>query len=300
MQAGLNRSTRASTTAVTAFAVMLAACTAAPDATNIPGEPNGSAAQPRREGSLLSAFFGLDNGLLPIANRICRGAAGQDGMPVIFSSEVDPKTLQASDFAVTSRSGKTGTVHCVSFLPATDAGELRTALLVGEFGNAKDDPPVRVAIKDQILSLDGAVDFASAQADVTPLADGPSLVMAELVSIDAKDQGLGLWRTRGSKCPAQGIVQAVRVVWAGGVTLKSGDEPGDAERQLYKVTVRAADGKQRDVIPAALADLGDGDNNHVLCLDTADQPVAVAFPAGVLTDPNDDLNPETRISISRR
>ena len=38
-----------------------------------------------RKASLLSAFFGIDNGLPRVANRgICRGAAGQDGMPVIF------------------------------------------------------------------------------------------------------------------------------------------------------------------------------------------------------------------------
>jgi hypothetical protein len=47
-----------------------------------------------------------------------------------------------------------------------------------------------------------------------------------------------------------------------------------------------------------LADLGDGDNNHLLCLDTADQPVSVSFPAGIFTDPNDDLNPETEIAVS--
>jgi hypothetical protein len=63
------------------------------------------------------------------------------------------------------------------------------------------------------------------------------------------------------------------------------------------VTVRAADGTQRDISPVALADLGDGDNNHLLCLDTADTPVSVAFPAGVLTDPNDDLNPATSVAV---
>jgi hypothetical protein len=39
-----------------------------------------------KSAALLSAFFGLDNGLFQVANRICNGAAGQDGMPVIVSA----------------------------------------------------------------------------------------------------------------------------------------------------------------------------------------------------------------------
>lgn len=62
-------------------------------------------------------------------------------MPVIFSTEIDYTTLQAGDFLVTKESGAKGHVHCVSLVPATDAGELRTVLLIGEFGNADADPP---------------------------------------------------------------------------------------------------------------------------------------------------------------
>lgn len=57
------------------------------------------------------------------------------------------------------------------------------------------------------------------------------------------------------------------------------------------------EGERREVVPVALADLGDGDNNHVLCLDTKDKPISAAFPAGILTDPNDDLNPDTSILV---
>ena len=47
--------------------------------------------------SLLSAFFGLDESR-QIAVRtafVCQGIAGRDGMPVIFSHEVDPDTPAA-------------------------------------------------------------------------------------------------------------------------------------------------------------------------------------------------------------
>ena len=53
------------------------------------------------------------------------------------------------------------------------------------------------------------------------------------------------------------------------------------------------------IVPVALGDLGDGDNNHLLCLDTADPAVSVAFPAGLLKDPNGDLNPATTIAVTR-
>jgi len=266
-----------------------------------PTDTTAEAALPRENGGrsaeLLSAFFGLDNALPFLSRLICRGAPGKDGMPVIFSTEIDHSTLQAGDFQVTTSSGATGAMHCVTLLPATDAGELRTVLLVGEFGDAEIDPPVSVEIVGHLHSIDGMLDFRGARVDVTPLARGPSLVMAEIADPSARDLGLGQRRTDGNDCPSEGIGQAVRAVWAGGVTLANGDEPGEAEHGLYRVTVRAADGTEREITPAALADLADGDNNHLLCLDTGDTPVRVSFPGGVLTDPNDDLNPATTVAV---
>lgn len=265
-------------------------------------DTTGDAGLPRAAGGqsaeLLSAFFGLDNALPRLSRLICRGAPGKDGMPVIFGTEIDHATMQAGDFRVTTASGAVGDMTCVTLLPATDAGELRTVLLVGEFGTADTDPPVTVEIVGHIHSLDGTLNFRGAQIAVTPLAPGPSLVMAEVADPAARDLGLGLRRTDGDDCPSEGIQQAVRVVWAGGVTLENGDEPSDAERDLYRVTVRAADGTEREITPAALADLGDGDNNHLLCLDTADTAISVAFPAGVFVDPNKDLNPATDVSVT--
>jgi hypothetical protein len=287
--------------ALSCCALALASC--ATDASNAEREDTTANSGLPREAAgasanLLSAFFGLDNGLPLIAHRICLGAGGKDGMPVIFSEEIDHTTMQAGDFQVTTAGGATGAMHCVSLLPATDAGELRTVLLIGDFGDAGSDPPTEVRVVGNLHSLDGTRNFKGASVAVTPLALVPELVLAERVSDEAVDMGLGMRRTRGSRCPADGVTQAIRVVWAGGVTLANGKEPGDAERQLYKVVVQSEDGKQRDVVPVALADLGDGDNNHVLCLDTADRAVSVALPAGVLRDPNGDLNPQTSVSLA--
>jgi len=244
---------------------------------------------------LLSAFHGLE-ALPVIANAICRGGWGKGGMPVILATEVDLATLQAGDFQVTRRSGDTGALHCVSVLPAVDPGELRTVLLIGDLGPADSDPPVRVTVTGHLHSKDGTLDYQGAQVAVTPLADGPSLVLAQTVKDWTLVGDLGPRRVRGSLCP-EGTVSAVRVTWAGGVTLANGDEPGEAERPLYQVTVENDAGVPRDIAPAALADLGDGDNNHMLCLDTTDRALSVSFPAGILVDPNKDLNPATTVEV---
>ena len=213
----------ARTLAPLALAFSLAAC--AQEASNTETSDTTADTTGLEQGTLLSAFFGLDNTLPIVAHRICLGGGGLDGMPVITSSEVDHTTLQAGDFRVVKASGEEGSIHCASLLPATDAGELRTILLIGEFGNAGDDPPASVEINGNLLSLDGTTNFKGASVDVTPLKDGPFLVAAELVSENEKDMGISAAGTRGSLCTGENTVRQLRVVWAGGVTLKGGDAP---------------------------------------------------------------------------
>ncbi len=250
---------------------------------------NGETARP------LSAFFGLDNALPAGVNLLCQGAAGQDGMPVVLSHTVDAETLQPGDFRIVTESGSERTPLCTTLRPAGDPGELRTVLLIGEFGNADDDPPVKVLVVGDLLS-DGVagepVNFRGTETDVTPLDAGPSLVLAEVVPEDRLST-----ESRGTACP-EGIQQVVRATWAGGVRLPSGDELGDAERALYRVTVGRPDGSSDEIAPAALADLGDRDNNHLLCLDTSAPAVSVSFPGGHLVDPNQDLNPNTHVDVN--
>ena len=243
---------------------------------------------------LLSAFFGLDNGLPFGANRLCLGASGKDGMPVVLSHTIDPETLQVEDFRVVRPSGAESTPMCVTLRPSNDAGELRTVLLIGEFGDADKDPPTKVIVVDELISNDKVgeqVNFRGAQTQVIPLDAGPTLVWAGIVPENIWSQS-----GRGSACPTS-TQQVVRATWAGGIRLPNGGEPGDAERALYRVTVTHPDGSREEVTPASLADLGDNDNNHLLCLDTTVPATAVAFPAGHLVDPNGDLNPDSQISV---
>lgn len=255
-----------------------------------------------RSAELLSAFFGLDNGLPQRSNAICPGAGGADGMPVIFSHELDVDTLQPGDFRVTTASGNVGRLICVTMLPAIDPGELRTALLVGEYGSAQSDPPITVEIVGNVHSINNTVNFKGAVTEVTPLDPGPTLILAETLPKTAwqlgreSDGGIG----SSTGCPTEGVQQIVRVVWAGGVTTVNNEEPGDLERDAYSVTVQNADGSATDVTPFVLGDLGDNDNNHELCLDATDIPISVSFPAGYLTDPNNDLNPATSVEVTQR
>lgn len=252
-----------------------------------------------RRAALLSAFYGLDDGLPRVANKgIGKGAGGADGMPAIFSHEIDASSLQAGDFRITTASGKIGEIKWVTLAPADDPGESRTVLFAGHFGSIHDQP-VKLEMIGNLLSLDGSLNFKGASVAVTPLEAGPTMVWAELVPASEWDLGKKATPLRwggGSGAP-QGARQVVRVTWAGGVTKPGGREVDDAERRLYSVTVRQKDGSIIKAIPFALADLGDGDNNHELCLDVDGTPLSVDFPAGHLTDPREDLNPESSIRI---
>ena len=244
-----------------------------------------------RQTALLSAFFGLDDGLPRFANRVfCSGAAGKDGMPVVFSHEVDVETLEAGDFRVVTEAGIVGEITCVTPAPAEDVGEARTILIVGQYGSA-DDQPASVEIVGNLLSKDGQLNFIGARVAATALEEGPTMVWSEIVPESEWDLG--------NRCPL-GTSQVVRVTWAGGVTKPGGDEIDDVERSAYSVTISDDDGDQTILVPFAIADLDDGDNNHELCLDQAGTPLIVEFPAGLLTDPREDLNPATRVAVTGR
>ncbi len=254
-----------------------------------------------RPATLVSAFFGLDDGM-PALGRlvICEDVGGKDGAPIIFSHEVDLATLEPGDFRVTTVSGAVGEITCLTLAPADDIGELRTALMIGQYGSA-DDPPASIEVVGNVLSRDGSVNFKGASVSFTALEDGPSLAWAERVPEDEWTLGAGAtpldWGG-GDSCPV-GTRQVVRATWDGGITRPDGSEVGAAEAQLYRVTVETVDGGRAEVSPFALADLGDGDNNHELCLDATDPAVSVRFPGGHLTDPADDLNDDTEIALTR-
>ena len=233
---------------------------------------------------LLSAFFGLDGAMPETARGLCWGAPGQDGMPVTLSRRVVAGrrgAVSAEAFVVTTRSGARKTPRCATTAPANGPGEGHTVLLIGELGDARRDPPVRVDVTGA-LALEGGANARGLSVAVTPLEDGPSLVLALGYAPGALP----------SDCPAR-TRQVVVVVWAGGVRPVASATQED-HRKMYAVTTSAG-----QVTPFALGDLGDRDNYVHLCLDTSARALRVDARAGVVMDPRDDANPATSAAVSR-
>jgi len=229
--------------------------------------------------------------------RLCTGGENADGMPIVFSKELDPTTVQPGDIQIRQASGKRGKVFCTTFLPAIDPGELRTVLLIGEFGTSPNDEPVEVTIVGNIYDAQRKSNFLGQKVVVTPLSAGPFLVRAEVVPKEQWKVGAqDLKKMGGSGCPAD-TKKAVRAIWSGGVTKPGGAPADDKEGGLYQVFFRKSSGESQIVTPT-LADLQDGDNNHLLCLKEDGTPKEVFFPKGYLTDPNEDAkNPATKVLV---
>ncbi|HAO88459.1 MAG: hypothetical protein CMQ07_08375 [Gammaproteobacteria bacterium] len=232
---------------------------------------------------ILSIYHGLDP-LPPRATRLCGlpPAANQDGMPVVFSVQVDGDTISASAFAVETSSGEIVTPLCATLRPALEPLEQRTVLLIGEFSPA-DALPVSVEIVGQLQDVNGNSLVGLTGKKVTALESGPSLVYAERFSPSQS-------RLAG-ECPEQ-TVQAVQLTWEGGVTGPQGTDLAEAQRTA--VTILLDDGKS--VHPLALGD-DDPDNHVIACIAESSPAISVSVVAGFFHDPGDDANPETRITV---
>ena len=249
-----------------------------------------------REAKILSAFFGLDNALPKTAIGISPKAPGKDGMPIIFSHELEPSTLDASDFKVKTSNGKSFKVDVVTFKPAIEAFELRTVLLIGDYGDAPDNEPVEVKIVGELLARSGQ-NFKGQKVTVTPLSKGPFLSYAEHFAID--DAYPYVKKGKGCDCPKNRTTTVVRTVWAGGVRAMNGEELGENEIQQFTVTLKRRN-KTIEVHPFQIADIGDNDNNIDLCIREKGIPISVNVKANTAIDPRDDANDFTEIKILNR
>ena len=249
-----------------------------------------------RESKIFTAFFGLDNGLTRRANLIYKNAKGKDGMPLVFSHEIDPKTLDAAHFLVTTQNGTVHTVEAASLLPANEEFELRTVLLIGEYGNHPDNPPVSVEVTGDLMARAGQ-NFKGQKVTVIPLEEGPVLSYAEYFIID--EEYPYVKRGRGCDCPKAETKMVVKVVWSGGVRALNGKDLGDKELKDFTVTL-VNDSDTIQVKPFKLADLGDNDNNIDLCLQQPGIPIHVQVNENIAIDPRGDKNPKTQMEVVSR
>ena len=232
---------------------------------------------------ILSAYHGLD----PIpaqATRLCGlpPAGGQDGMPVVFSVQINGDTVSPAAFAVETSSGEIATPVCASLRPALEPLERRTVLLIGPF-SPEDSLPIGVEIVEQLEDVDGNSLVGLRIEKVTNLAAGPSLVLAERFAPNTS--GLE------GECPEEAS-QAVMLTWEGGVTGPGGADLAEAQRTAVSVLLDNG----HSVHPVALAD-DDPDNHVIACIAETSPAVSVSVEAGFFHDPGDDANPGTRVNV---
>ena len=248
-----------------------------------------------REAKVLTAFFGLDE--LPLQSILLyRKGLGKNGMPIVFSQEVDPSTLDNSDFKVITKKGEKLDVEFVTLKPANEEYELRTVLLIGEYGSYPDNPPVSVKIVSDLLSRSGQ-NYKGQRLNVIPLPEGPTISYAEYFTFNDdypyKKSGYGC------DCPRKDTEIVVRAVWAGGVRAVNGNELGENEHDAFQVTMISGEDTIK-VRPYQLADINDGDNNIDLCLKEKGVPILIEADAGIAIDPRGDQNPQTKMKVTSR
>lgn len=249
-----------------------------------------------RKATLLSAYFGLDNSMPQKSMGIWSKAPGKDGMPLVFSHEIDPTSLKASVFLITTEKGNKLNVAFATFKPAIEAFELRTILLIGEFGNAPDNEPKEIEIVGDLKTRDGQ-NLKGQKIKVSPLENGPFISYAEYFSLD---QGYPYReKDAGCDCPKNETEKVIRIVWAGGVTATTGKELGEKELACFLITL-IQDSDTIKVHPFHIADIDDNDNNIDLCIKEKGIPILVETREKIAIDPRGDKNPYTKMKIIGR
>jgi len=245
----------------------------------------------KSQDTLVSAFFGLDNGLPGL---LCNQPGSLlDGMPVNFKFPLDASTLSESDFEVVDNLGNIHIPMCAVLAPANENGENRTVLLIGEFGTAITNPPVEVRVVGDLFTSDTfSGEFACSEiinlngsitTNVIPLADGPSLFFAQRIDGDLNECNSG--------------TQTIQVAWNGGITpYISGDTESDLFQ--YYVGYSESSGVLIPHVPISIADINDNDNFHQLCFSTSDEIVKISMMANTVEDPNQDPNLLSEIDVS--
>ena len=143
---------------------------------------------------------------------------------------------------------------------------------------------MKVEVTGPLLTFDGESLLGSSIEYITPLEEGPRVVLAERFAPDTN--GLA------GECP-DGTAQVVQLTWEGGVTGPANAALGEDQR--LGTLVLLEDGTT--VNPLALVD--DDPDNHVLACLGEDSPAqSVEIYAGLFHDPGDDANPATQAEVA--
>ncbi len=245
-----------------------------------------------RKATLISAFFGLDNGMPQKSMGIWSKAPGKDGMPLVFSHEIDPASLKPNVFQITTQNGDKLNVAFVTFKPAIEEFELRTILLIGEFGNSPENEPKEVEIIGDLKTRDGQNLKGQKIEEM-----GPFISYAEYFLLDKdypfREKGVGC------DCPKTETISVIRTVWAGGVRADNGKELGEKELSSFSITL-IQNSDTFIVHPFHIADIDDNDNNIDLCIKETGIPILVEAKENIAIDPRGDKNSNTKMKVIGR
>lgn len=244
--------------------------------------------------TIVSAYLGLLDASALLASRLartsgCAQTAGDDAMPVVFSEHLAAASVEPTDFAVVTTSGRVMTPACATLRPATGDDERRTVLVTGQLGDASD-PPARVELR-------GALD--ATDADGNPLVTLTGLVSPPVRrSSEGPVIELALRWPEGPRAACGDGSGRVQLTWSGGVTARLNREFSDAQLAGFFVdVVDSESGARRRVNPVAFEDLDDGDNHLDLCVAKGLEPVEVSVAADIAFDPTNQPNPATTARV---
>ena len=212
----------------------------------------------------------------------CAGLPNIDGLPVVFSSQLDAATVLPQNFSVQNAvaGAPSITPTCATLAPANDADENRTVLLQGSFGTPNVDEPTTVTVTGPVRGVDG-LSFQNLSVPVVSFDTGQYLVHAQTQSLSGNVGGRG-------QCPATGVdgtttVQIVQLTFGSNA---GASFPSTAEyRRRFHVTL--ADGSA--VIPNAFGDTG-ADNYLELCVGSAAIATSVRIDTNTVRDAAGQFN----------
>ncbi|MBT5331951.1 MAG: hypothetical protein HOL48_09225 [Porticoccaceae bacterium] len=262
--------------------ISLIGCTNYPTSAGIELADEAGASRINTPARILSAYHGLDS-LPALGTGLCGiRITGEDGMPVVFSVQIDNDSISPEVFAVETSAEDIVTPVCATLRPAVEPLEQRTILLVGPFSSS-DSHPTGVEVVGELKGRNGNSLLGLRIGEVTALAAGPSLVFAERFSPN----------TRGiaGECPEESV-QAIQLTWEGGVTGPQGEDLAEEQRTAISVLLENGD----LVHPISLGE-DDPDNHIIACLAESSRAVSVSVLPGYFHDPGDDANPATSIVV---
>jgi len=224
-----------------------------------------------------------------------------DGIPVTFSLPLS-FTPSTTSFQVHLNDGSTSVPECVVMLPANEANELDTVLLLREFGDGLADAvwPSKVEVVDELgfagpegeVSAPPGLVFSS-EEDLRYTLSTVRMVYARMWDVAKFEEGTRYptWPLPSSTYPNNcqhlfpKTTHVIRVTFSGGVTRDGVTSLTPESRDIFSLHT-AQTGKKVEQL--GLADLGnvlkaldgkayvqDGDNNLDICLDLTEMSEAL-------------------------